>query len=903
MQKAIFKRNNHVLFLLLAGALCLLPVVMVRGQVVAWGQDNDGQTNVPATVTNVLTISAGDYYVLALQPGGMVVGWGYDADGETNPPAVLTNVVAVAGGGGCLALQSNGTVVAWGWDGYGQTDVPAGLSNVVAIASGWQNSLALTANGTVVAWGNSSGGGPGNVVPTNAFNIVGIAQGYHQNLAVRGDGTVVAWGSDPTLGSVPTGISNVVAVAATYDADIVLMSNGTVAAWGNGSLLNGYTDYSGTHPGFNNASVPPGLTNVVAIAGGYFNTMALEANGSIVVWGDDAYGQLNIPAGLTNVNVITTGYGSCVALTGTNAPQIIESPLSTSALAGAPALFVGNASGLAPLSYQWQFNGTNIPGATLSELLLTNLEPQQAGPYTFTVSNSLGWAQSTAGTLTVIPLIVTTGPTNQTLYSGDTLTASVQGTGPFTYQWQFDGVDLPGATNAILSLSDLVTNQPGAYSVIVSNGYGTVTNFPMVTSVFNSAAFIVNQPTNVAVVAGGGAAFQVSANGSQPIGYQWQFNGTNLPGATHSTLLLTNLGYANNGNYSVLVSNIFGGVSSSNATLSVVIVATWGMTGFYGLGNVPGDATNVVAVASGNFHSVILKSNGRVEVWGDDSYGQTNIPLSVTNVMAIAASWDHTLALKTNGTVISWGDMATVPANVSNVVAVAAGHAHSMALQSNGTVLAWGAGTATNVPGGLTNVVAIAAGNNISAALTANKTLVTWGSSVLTNGMTNVVAICANESVLMALRADRTLAVSGAAIESTGNSNVVAIAAGGNYALALLSNGTITNLTYALGYGPATPQGLPPALAIAAGDNAALGIFADGQPLPQAMMTNASRGSNSFSFSTPTQLGHVYAPEYKTSLSATNWLPLPLVTGSGGTMTITDTTGTNAQRLYRLERW
>jgi alpha-tubulin suppressor-like RCC1 family protein len=64
----------------------------------------------------------------ALKPDGAWVSWG---SGSGFPPD-LTNVVAVtAGSTFSLALRDNGTVVAWGGTNYGETDVPAGLTNVV----------------------------------------------------------------------------------------------------------------------------------------------------------------------------------------------------------------------------------------------------------------------------------------------------------------------------------------------------------------------------------------------------------------------------------------------------------------------------------------------------------------------------------------------------------------------------------------------------------------------------------------------------------------------------------------------------------------------------------------------------------------------------------------------------
>jgi hypothetical protein len=74
-----------------------------------------------------------------------VVVWGDNTFGQTNVPADLTNLVAIAAGDfHTLALQADGNVVGWGDDSYGQTNVPAGLGKVFAVASGNYQGLALT---------------------------------------------------------------------------------------------------------------------------------------------------------------------------------------------------------------------------------------------------------------------------------------------------------------------------------------------------------------------------------------------------------------------------------------------------------------------------------------------------------------------------------------------------------------------------------------------------------------------------------------------------------------------------------------------------------------------------------------------------------------------------------------
>jgi len=81
---------------------------------------------------------------------------------------------------------------------------------------------------------------------------------------------------------------------------------------------------------------------------------------------------------------------------------------------------------------------------------------------------------------------------------------------------------------------------------------------------------ITAQPQNQIAVLGGNPGFNVTATGSAPLMYQWQFTGTNINGATGSSYARTNAQYADTGAYDVVVANSFGSVTSAVASLSVV---------------------------------------------------------------------------------------------------------------------------------------------------------------------------------------------------------------------------------------------------------------------------------------------------------------------------------------------
>ncbi len=288
--------------------------------VVAWGDNYNGQTTVPAGLSGVTAISAGGYHSLALKSNGTLVAWGYNGDGQTTVPAGLSGVTAISAGYyHSLALKADGTVVAWGYNGYGQTYIPAGLSSVTAIAAGEYHSLALRSDHTVAAWGYN-GDGQTNV-PAGLSDVKAIAAGGFHSLALKSDGTVVAWGDD-TCGqtNVPAGLSGVTAIAAGGFHSLALKSDGTVVAWGDDN--RGET------------RIPAGLLGVTAIAAGSQSSLALRSNGTLVAWGDDTYGQTNVPAGLSGVTAITAGGFHGLALEPSVAATLTVSGIPSSCVAG-----------------------------------------------------------------------------------------------------------------------------------------------------------------------------------------------------------------------------------------------------------------------------------------------------------------------------------------------------------------------------------------------------------------------------------------------------------------------------------------------------------------------------------------------------------------------------------------
>jgi len=171
---------------------------------------------------------------------------------------------------------------------------------------------------------------------------------------------------------------------------------------------------------------------------------------------------------------------------------------------------------------------------------------------------------------------ITAQPTNQVVFTGSNATFNVTATTanpPIRYQWRFNGADLPGATNDSLTITNAQLVNAGDYQVVLTDAIGFTGSTPATLALLD-AVKISAQPQNQSVLRGASALFSVSASSGSPLNYQWQFNATDLPGETNSTLTVTNVQAANVGNYTVIMTTIYTSVTSAVATLELRIPPT-----------------------------------------------------------------------------------------------------------------------------------------------------------------------------------------------------------------------------------------------------------------------------------------------------------------------------------------
>lgn len=212
---------------------------------------------------------------------------------------------------------------------------------------------------------------------------------------------------------------------------------------------------------------------------------------------------------------VGTTYGDVVGFELIGAP--VGSPANT-VFEGVNVTISQNAglnTGAIPMSFQWRSNGVDIVDATNATLVLTNPTADMTANYSVTVSNYYGGPVTSPETLiTINPGISPVFdqqvyPASLTRYAGAPsaqFSVVVNGTPPFTYQWQHAGTNIGAATTTAnvtntLTLGPITAADAGNYTVIVTNAYGltnsaTATLAVIAPAANSYAAALLNLPSN-----------------------------------------------------------------------------------------------------------------------------------------------------------------------------------------------------------------------------------------------------------------------------------------------------------------------------------------------------------------------------------------------------------------------
>ncbi|MGG4396921.1 hypothetical protein ABEX25_21695 [Paenibacillus thiaminolyticus] len=311
-----------------------LFIVHRNGKISYYHHINDGgngKLSIPAGLKNVADVSSGPYHVLALKKDGTVAAWGKNYEGMAKVPPGLNNVAAVAAGSSVsAALRKDGTAVAWG-NGFPKGKIhEAPYRDIVGLSAGFSEIYLLRADGSLAVWREQTispiAGLPklmaisvqgddgllgmtldGSVMQLDvprqiqlpersATGIVSLSSNYAEYAAVHQDGTVSTWSRyrASESGKIPAAATDMAAVSLSSNKHaLALKRDGTVVAWGSNEQ--------------GEATVPVGLSDVMAVSAGYEYSLALRKDGTVAAWGSDKFNDITGAAGLTDVAAIAAG--------------------------------------------------------------------------------------------------------------------------------------------------------------------------------------------------------------------------------------------------------------------------------------------------------------------------------------------------------------------------------------------------------------------------------------------------------------------------------------------------------------------------------------------------------------------------------------------------------------------
>lgn len=206
-------------------------------------------------------------------------------------------------------------------------------------------------------------------------------------------------------------------------------------------------------------------------------------------------------------------------------PSITTQPLAKTVSPGAAVTFTVVATGTKTLTYQWRKDTQNITGATAASYTIAHAAETDEGSYDVVVSNPAGSKASDAVDLSVndpvtfaVPLAGQSAAVGSTI----TFTAAPSGTGPFTYQWRKNGVNIAGAIADSYVIPNVALTSSGLYSVVVKNIVGSVASANAMLSVVDAATKVYKLPV-------GGRATMPAAFAGTVTSYAWTKNSGLLP--------------------------------------------------------------------------------------------------------------------------------------------------------------------------------------------------------------------------------------------------------------------------------------------------------------------------------------------------------------------------------------
>ncbi|QQE67310.1 hypothetical protein GFS31_40230 [Leptolyngbya sp. BL0902] len=405
-----------------------------------------------------------------------------------------------------------------------------------------------------------------------------------------------------------------------------------------------------------------------------------------------------------------------------NVTPVNDAPTGTVTLSGtatqgqtltAATPTLADADGLGRLSYQWEQSrdGTTwspLTGATASTLRLTQAQVGQRlrAKVSYTDGGNTRETVTSAATRNVVNVndaptgrvtITGTATQGQTLTASNTL-ADVDGLGPITYQWRANGTNITGATGSTLRLTQAQVGKAITVAARYTDRLGTAET--VVSTATRNVVNVNDAPTGRVTISGTATQGQTltasntlaDIDGLGPITYQWRANGTNIAGATASTLRLT----------------------QAQVGKAITVAARYT--------DRLGTAEAVVSTATRNVVNVNDLPTGTVTITGTATQGQT---LTASNTLAdIDGLGPITYQWRANGTNIAGATSGTfrlTQAQVGKAITVAARYTDRLGTAE--TVVSAATRNVVNVNDAPTGTVIISGTATQGQTLTASNTL------------------------------------------------------------------------------------------------------------------------------------------------------------------------------------
>jgi hypothetical protein len=425
---------------------------------------------------------------------------------------------------------------------------------VVSTLAGAANQAgAVNGTGSAARFNN-----PFGLAVDSAGNVYVADSGNHLIRKVTAAGVVTTLaGAAGFAGSVDG-----VGVSARFDQPrgVAVNASGTVFVADYGNALLRSISPSGSVTTLAGSAGVVGSTDSVGSAARFYLPTGVAAEGNTVYVTDTAN------------NLIRRA----VPLSQAGLPTISLQPLDQEVSVGQSITFRVSVAG-SGVGYQWLRNGQPIAGATSATYTIASAQLSDVASFSVRVSGGGGSIDSSAGNLSVYPLlagpiIITARPVSLHVETGSPASFSVTASGSgLTYQWLKNGTNVPGATASTYAIASAQANDVGTYTVRIASGAAS----ELVAAKLNVGAAaagvsISSQPQSITVNPGQAATFTVVAFGSG-LSYQWLKNGSPIAGATSSTYSIAGAQATDGANYSVRVAGAGSSVESSAATLTVVV--------------------------------------------------------------------------------------------------------------------------------------------------------------------------------------------------------------------------------------------------------------------------------------------------------------------------------------------